>query len=311
MNEPHPIDSERASITPPRSTRRLRLRRQRSKERASAVRALPTLLTLGNLMCGFAAIHYVAKPIEPTTIFGWNTLTVAGTLIFLGMFFDGIDGFAARLTRSASSFGAQLDSLADVVTFGVAPAFMMLRLVSHYYGPSNYTGILGPDADSIYVKLVWIIAAFYVCCTALRLARFNVEIGSPKEEDHRWFAGLPSPVAGGTVASLIILHQHMLFIDYQEAAPDSFERASSLVIPLVTLACGIGMVSRLRYAHLVNRYLKGRKDFAFAVRLVLPLAFAVVWFHPTMAAVFTIYALSGPIGALVRRQPEAAPTLPS
>ena len=103
MNDPSPIDSERASATPPRSTRRLRLRRHRSKERASAVRALPTLLTLGNLMCGFAAIHYVAKPIEPTTIFGWNTLTVAGTLIFLGMFFDGIDGFAARLTRSAAS----------------------------------------------------------------------------------------------------------------------------------------------------------------------------------------------------------------
>jgi CDP-diacylglycerol--serine O-phosphatidyltransferase len=149
VNDSNPIETERASATPPRTTRRMRLRRQRTKDRASAVRALPTLLTLGNLMCGFAAIHYVAKPIEPTTIFGWNTLTVAGTLIFLGMFFDGIDGFAARLTRSASSFGAQLDSLADVVTFGVAPAFMMLRLVSHYYGPSNYTGILGPDADSI------------------------------------------------------------------------------------------------------------------------------------------------------------------
>ena len=127
-------------------------------------------------------IHYVAKPIEPTTFFGWNTRTVAGTLIFLGMFFDGIDGFAARLTRSASSFGAQLDSLADVVTFGVAPAFMMLRLVSHYYGPSNYTGILGPDADCIYVKLVWIIAAIYVCCIDLRLARSIGVIGSPKEE---------------------------------------------------------------------------------------------------------------------------------
>ena len=71
------------------------------------------------------------------------------------------------------------------------------------------------------------------------------------------------------------------------------------------------MVSRLRYAHLVNRYLKGRKDFAFAVRLVLPIACALVWFHPTMAAVFTIYALSGPIGALMHRRPVGAPTLPS
>ncbi len=272
------------------------------------IRAIPTLLTLGNLMCGFAAIHFVAKPIEPTGVFGWNTLTVAGTLVFLGMFFDGVDGFAARLTRSASSFGAQLDSLADVVTFGVAPAFMMLRLVSHYYGPANYTGILGPDADSVYIKLVWVIAAFYLCCTALRLARFNVEVRSPDEADHRWFAGLPSPGAGGCVASLIILHQHMLFIDYQQTAPDSFARASSLLIPLATLACGLGMVSRLRYTHIVNRYLKGRKDFAFAVRLVIPLACALVWFHPTMAAAFMLYALSGPMGALAHKTPAPAET---
>jgi hypothetical protein len=68
-------------------------------------------------------------------------------------------------------------------------------------------------------------------------------------------------------------------------------------------------VSRLRYAHLVNRYLKGRKDFAFAVRLVLPIACAVVWFHPTMAAVFTLYALSGPVGAMMRAKAVDGPTL--
>lgn len=309
MTPTHPTDEPRTHSSVPRH-RGTRLRRLRPRNRVSVIRAVPTLLTLGNLMCGFAAILYVARPVEPTGVFGWNTLTVAGTLVFIGMFFDGIDGFAARLTRSASGFGAQLDSLADVVTFGVAPAFMMQRLVSHYYGPSNYTGILGPDADNAYVKVVWLIAAFYVCCTALRLARFNAETPSTEEADHRWFAGLPSPGAGGTVASLIILHQHMVFIDYHESMPDSFERASSLFIPLVTLACGFGMVSRLRYAHLVNRYLKGRKSFAFAVWLAVPLACASVWFHQTMAVVFTLYAVSGPVAALARAKP-AEPTPPA
>ena len=180
--------------------------RVRRRRRAASV--LPTLLTLGNAICGFAAIHYAAKPIADTA-FGWSTLTVAGVLVFLGMFFDAIDGSVARLTRSTSDIGAQLDSLADVITFGVAPAFMTLRLISHYYGPAGDLTILGP-ADSAYAKILWAIAAFYMCCTALRLARFNAEVRSAKEEDHLYFKGLPSPGAGGTVASLIVLHQHLL-----------------------------------------------------------------------------------------------------
>ncbi|MFM7134607.1 MAG: CDP-alcohol phosphatidyltransferase family protein, partial [Planctomycetota bacterium] len=154
--------------------------RQRRRRRAASV--LPTLLTLGNVISGFAAIHYAAKPIGDTP-FGWSTLSVAGALVFLGVFFDAIDGSVARLTRSTSDIGAQLDSLADVITFGVAPAFMTLRLVSHYYGPAEGLAILGP-ADNAYAKFLWAIAAFYMCCTALRLARFNAEVRSAKEEDH-------------------------------------------------------------------------------------------------------------------------------
>ncbi|NDG64202.1 MAG: hypothetical protein EBY29_12185, partial [Planctomycetes bacterium] len=107
------------------------VRASRHRRRLKAVSVIPTLLTLGNLICGFAAIHYASKPIGASNVLGWSTLTIAGTLVFLGMLFDGLDGFAARLTRSASEFGAQLDSMADMVTFGVAPAFMVLRLVSY------------------------------------------------------------------------------------------------------------------------------------------------------------------------------------
>ena len=110
-------------------------RRGRRRRRLPPVQVAPTLLTLGNLVAGFAAIHYAAKPLEFTGPWGWSSLTLAGALVFLGMFFDSIDGSVARLTRSFSDLGTQLDSMADLVTCGVAPAFMMLRLVSHYLPP--------------------------------------------------------------------------------------------------------------------------------------------------------------------------------
>lgn len=290
--------------------RRLRLRRM------PPLSVVPTLLTLGNLLCGFGAIHYASLPIGPSQFLGWNTLTIAGTLLFVGMLCDALDGTVARLTRSSSEFGAQLDSLADIVSFGVAPAFMVIRLVTYYYGPewSEAAGggqsILGPDEGNVYAKVIWAIAAIYVSCAALRLARFNVETPSAAEEDHRWFRGLPSPGAAGTVASLILLHQHLLVKVWAQDAPAGFDRISSLFIPLVTILCAIAMVSRMRYAHLVNRYLRGRRSFLYVVFLAVLLVAAIFWLHAVMAAGFVVYALSGPWSAIFRRRkpgPDAAP----
>ena len=276
----------------------------RRRRRAASV--LPTLLTLGNAICGFAAIHYAAKPIADTT-FGWSTLTVAGCLVFIGMFFDAIDGSVARLTKSTSAIGAQLDSLADVITFGVAPAFMTLRLVSHYYGPTPDVQILGP-ADNAYAKLVWAIAAFYTCCTALRLARFNAEVRSAKEEDHLFFRGLPSPGAGGTVASLIVLHQHLLH--RHEGIEDglAFARAAALGLPFVTALVAFAMISNLRYVHFANKVLRARRGFRSLLRIVVPVLIAVWWPAPALAIGFVTYALIGPVSELLawlrgRRQP--------
>lgn len=308
------------AIGPPKISRehrgprwRDRIRRKRFK-RVPPLSVAPTLLTLGNLLCGFAAIHYASLPIGTSQFFGWSTLTVAGAMIFLGMFFDALDGTVARLTRSASDFGAQLDSLADIVSFGVAPAFMMMRLVSHYYGPgwSETAGgapsILGPDADNTYAKIIWAIAGVYVSCAALRLARFNVETPSVADEDHRSFRGLPSPGAAGTVASLIVLHQHLLVKTFAEEAPVGFARAASLFIPLVTILCAVAMVSRMRYSHLVNRYLRGRRSFRFVVSLAVTLFAAILWLQVTMAIGFVLYALSGPWTMLTRRvRPPTTP----
>jgi len=287
---------------------------RRAQRRLRSISAVPTLLTLGNLVCGFSAIHYATKPVGVTQMFGWSTLTVAGLLVFIGMFFDAIDGSVARLTRSTSNLGAQLDSLADVVSFGVAPAFMMLRLVSHYYGEREQITILGPEADSVYAKILWSIAAVYVCCTALRLARFNAETPSAAEEDHRNFKGLPSPGAGGTVASLIILHQHLLAIRVGVEDTQTFARFAALGLPFVTLMCALAMVSTLRYAHFANRVLRARRDFPSLVRFVVLVIACIYSFQITLAAAFTLYALSGPAWTgwlLLRRRTGSAPPPPA
>jgi CDP-diacylglycerol--serine O-phosphatidyltransferase len=290
---------------PAADPRRFRLKPRRRirgpRRRLRRVAMLPALLTLGNLLCGFAAIHFAAKPVAATDIFGWSTLTVAGSLIFVGMFFDAIDGFVARLVKSTSIFGANLDSLADIVTFGVAPAFMMLRLASHYYGPDGASSIMGPDVDSVYAKFAWAIAAVYICCTGLRLARFNAETSAAGGEEHRSFHGLPSPGAAGVVASLIVLHQHLL---PREMGPQSellLARSSAAAIPAVTLLVAFAMVSRMRYPHVANRYLQGRQDFATLVKIVVPIAAAVWWPQISLAVAFSIYAISGPFRALQRR----------
>ena len=256
----------------------------------------PTLLTLANLVCGFAAIHFASQPVSISPFFEWSTLTLAGALVFLGMFFDAIDGSVARLTRSTSDLGAQLDSLCDMVTFGVAPAYLMLRLVAYYYiGDSAESSlvVVGPAVDSIYGKGVWAIAAFYICCAALRLARFNIEVGSHDESAHRTFRGLPTPGAAGAVASLIVLHQHLLFTkDASESL--AIARTTALVLPIITLLGGMAMVSSIPYPHIVNRYMRQKRDFGSLVRIVLPVIAAIWFLQATLAIFCTAYALSGP-----------------
>lgn len=286
---------------PPRLKRRRFRPRIRGTRVAPAIAVLPTLLTLGNLLCGFAAIHYAAKPVAASEFFGWSTLTVAGTLIFFGMFFDALDGGVARLTRSTSDLGAQLDSLCDMVTFGVAPAFMMLRLVSYYYGAEHGTNILGPDTDNYYAKATWTIAAVYICCTALRLARFNSETVSTDVTAHMWFRGLPSPGAAGCVASLILLHQHLLVKRYGGEFPPRIEASSSLIIPAITLLCALAMVSTIRYPHIINRGLRGRKPFKVLVQIVIPIVMAIWWLQVALAICFTTYTVYGPVSAMTRR----------
>lgn len=274
-------------------------RRRRGRRRLPSLAVLPTLCTLGNLVAGFAALLYAASP----GTFGpneWSGLTTAGALVFLGMLLDAIDGSLARLTRSESDLGGQLDSFADMITFGVAPAFMTLMLVSSYIGADGQAAsvtVLGPDADNMLGKVVWGAAAIYVCCAALRLARYNVEVGTGTANDRSVFKGLPSPGAAGGVASLIILHQHLLVARYVGDVPAGFAKATALGIPFVMLLCGLAMVSNTPYVHFTNRFIHGSKSFAYMVRIVVLMGLLLWWFQETLAVMFTTYVLSGPVAS--------------
>ncbi len=256
---------------------------------------LPTLLTLGNLVSGFAAIIAATKdPAAPGLAlpFGFSPLYAACMFILLGMICDGLDGSAARLTRTMSRMGAELDSLADVVTFGIAPAIIACRLVG------VDMPFFSPEWGGMLHKAVFGAAAVYASCTALRLARYNTEDASP--EAHGGFTGLPSPGAAGAVIGLVMLYE--TFGTHYDSPQSEMARAALAVSVVVALfLLGLAMVSRLSYTHMINRAFRGR---AKIMRLVVVLALvwaAVVKFNYVLPACFLAYALTGPIFAVLRR----------
>jgi CDP-diacylglycerol--serine O-phosphatidyltransferase len=232
---------------------------------------------------------------------------MAGALIFLGMFLDSIDGSVARLTRSVTELGATLDSLSDLVTCGVAPAVMVLSLVAGYLGEDGQLTLLGPDADLPWGKVVWGVAAVYVCCTALRLARFTVETQPEKgPNDHIAFSGMPSPGAAGLIAAIILLHQHIL-----AGGGDAIwiGRAYAFGVPMVMLLCAIAMVSTIPYDHFVNRYLGKPQSFRFIAFLVIILFLCMWWFQETVALGFIVYAVTGPVHVIKSRRAQKVESL--
>ena len=298
VTEESPVDDLAEPMSQPR------------RRRLPPVSVMPTLCTLGNLVAGFAAIHYASKPMDFVGPWGWSGLWLAGVLVFLGMLFDAVDGWVARLTRSISELGSHLDSLADAVTFGVAPAYMMLQLVGHHLSDAQGTSIIGPEADDVLGKVVWAAAVLYLCCAALRLARFNVEAGPGRIERGSAFRGLPTPGAAGAVTSLILLHQYLVVDLFADEVPRSFARGAALGTPFVAVLCGLAMVSSIPYTHMTNRYLYGPRSFGYVARLVVLLALAIWFLWGTLALLFTAYVLSGPIQLIRNRgRPQAAQVL--
>jgi len=274
--------------------RRFRFWRFRPR-RVRTVAVLPTLLTLGNGICGFIAIVQIGKGMSSGQ---WHHFHWAGFLILLAMVFDALDGKVARMTRTASKFGAQMDSLCDLVTFGIAPGFLVYAL--------NHKG---PLTD----RVVLVVSVFYAMCALLRLARFTVET-SPDESSHQEFSGLPSPAAAGTIASAVISYNV-----FQDEWPlvNAVLNSVSAALPFIAFALGVLMVSRIRYAHVVNQLFRGFRPFVRLVEFAVVAILIVIFHEVAIFLAFAGYVLTGPVlwarARLVRKPAEAgaAPAPPA
>lgn len=258
--------------------------------RATAV--LPAMFTLLNGMAGFAAIHFAAKdgfgtPLDDAAI---SNLQIGALLLFVAMLCDMLDGRVARMTRSTSEFGAQLDSLCDMISFGVAPALLTLR---------TSIAILREQIDYLPIeRIVWCAAAVYVSCAALRLARFNVET-EQDESAHMDFRGLPTPGAAACLATMLLLLCDLLERSAVRSwlNTDVLQITMSILLPTIMLAVGLLMVSRIRYPHIVNQYIRGKRPFSYLVKLLL-FGLGMVLAPAIAAAVVTLlYVAGSPIRA--------------
>jgi CDP-diacylglycerol--serine O-phosphatidyltransferase len=292
-----------------RRRRRLRLRRHGRRAYIRSVYSLPSLATLGNAICGFAAIYVAAQAPGYTSsadpwaaLFSTHRFAAAAYLIFIAMVFDALDGRLARFTRHTTDFGGQLDSLADVVSFGAAPALLVIFL----FHSANRT----LDIPML-TRFIWAAGALYFSCAAIRLARFNVS-NAHGEQHHFSFLGLPSPGAAGAVAGFVLMQQE--FADRAAESAGSLAAAAAhaseiciWLLPILALTMGLLMVSGIRYPHLVNRYLRGRRSIQSLVGMLL-FALLMIVAHRIALGIATVsYALMGPIAWAWTRARRASP----
>jgi len=258
------------------------LLRQVRRQRLKSITVLPSLITILNGVCGFAAIVFA----------GHGAFAKAGYMLLLAMIADVLDGRLARMSKSTSSFGGQLDSLCDIISFGVAPAFLMLRILDYKLGFTESDTAIA----SFMERFIWLAAAVYISCAAIRLARFNVE-NEEDESAHMSFIGLPTPAAAGVIVSLVIFHQELLpHLSRSAGVPQVYLVCGNIIIyalPFLLLAVAVLMVSRIRYPHILNQYIKGKKPFAHLIRVLLGLGLIIWSRQAALVLIFCGFAASG------------------
>ena len=247
--------------------------------RRRGIYLLPNLLTLGALFSGFYAV-----------IAGMSgDFNEAGWAIFIAAVFDGLDGRIARLTNTQSAFGAQFDSLSDMVSFGMAPGLIM------------FSWALAPLG-----RVGWAASFIYMSCAALRLARFNVQLGTV---DKRFFVGLQSPLAAGLVT-------FVPWVGYKygiEVSP-----LFAYLAAILTVFAGLLMISNYKYFSFKELHFKGTVPYMVFIFAVVLLVVVAQNPHEVLLTMCVMYALSGPaVGAYklykrkgIPRPVDAAPATP-
>jgi len=224
------------------------------EKRGKGVYLIPNLLTTGNLFSGLFSI---------LAVFNANYLAAA-IAILVALIFDMLDGKSARWTNSTSQFGVEYDSLADLVSFGVAPGLLI------YSWALSEHGMFGSA-----------VMFAFVACGALRLARYNVASGTT---DSKFFTGLPIPAAASVVATLVIFDHHIVRMG-AEVKP--------LLILVITLTLAFLMVSTIKYRSFKDLKFKGGRHFNHLVWVILTLMLVVAWPQVMLFVLFAGYALLG------------------
>jgi CDP-diacylglycerol--serine O-phosphatidyltransferase len=245
---------------------------------------LPNLLTAGNLFCGFVAL---TKIVEANLADGdFYPIKIALGFILLACIFDLFDGRVARMGGIESPFGREFDSLADLISFGVAPAFLVHRVVLK-------------DVFSDHPELGWFIASIYLICGAFRLARFNCLAALPNSSGTKDFLGFPIPSAAGLVASLTLL-----IIQLNEK--DKSLGPWKYVPVIVLLFLSAMMVSTIKYPSFKSLGLRSVSTFTKMLVSALTLGLILVWwrtiFFYALPAFFTLYLVYGFIRPRISRE---------
>jgi CDP-diacylglycerol--serine O-phosphatidyltransferase len=281
-----------------RSRRRLRMRRHRRRAYIRSVQLLPSLATLGNAVCGFGAMYVVTMGSDAAHVgtdpvmvmFSNHRFLVACYLILLAMVFDALDGRLARWARHTTDFGGQLDSMADVISFGAAPAMIALALFKDLFNDQV------PGLPWMLSRAVWAIGAIYMSCAAIRLARFNVS-NEHGEQHHMSFLGLPSPGAAAAVVGLVLIQQD-LYLEWQHSSHPVLRGLvvfTTSLLPPVVLASGLLMTSGFRFPHLINKYLRGRRTFGRLIFALILVGLLVTAHRYTIGVAAIGYAISAPV----------------
>jgi len=237
---------------------RIPSRRHRFPPLRRGVYLLPSLFTTANIFCGFTAIMMSFQ----------REFQMAAVLVLVAAVLDGLDGRVARMTGGTSDFGGEFDSLADVVSFGMAPAFL-----AFVWG-------LAPLR-----RYGWVIAFLFLICGAVRLARFNIQHGA---SDRRWFVGLPIPMAASTVAGAVLCFRLPVH-----------ESVKSGIFALSLLALSVLMVSRVRYRSFKDVDLRARLPFRTVLFIAVFIAAIALNYHIAIFALALFYVISGPVGQVL------------
>ena len=269
------------------------------------VALLPSIATLGNLICGVmalvcsllamrAAYFADAPPRAHPSLEPWfpTYVAVGAYLVVLAMLFDALDGRLARMARHTTEFGVQLDSLADVVTFGTAPAVLFLTMLLPLAVP--------PQGEPLVGKTEWRVgllgALVYVSCAAIRLARYNAE--NVKEEAAQMrFCGLPVPGAAAGMVALLVLHEDLVF---EQAALWGVDWAGLVrrATGVVAFLLGLLMISRLDYVHVFNRYMRREQPLWHLVTFVVLIGIGLFSPQILLVVLAAAYVFSGVVSWL-------------